>query len=342
MLSALPVVICLASFVTPPHPLFAQQRYRVTGKDVWLYQQPGGKRLAQFSDSAMLGGSDSVQNDYRSVTLDGWIFAASTGSTDRDGFDLAVTKGGGENVRTAPAGALLAHVPKGFLFSKTGEERRWAHVRRAGWMRVTELTPVDSAETAAGPGGLTPGPRPGVNLPDSTAIPLDSATQAARRTELYRAPEGPSAGVVAATLPMRVISRSGEWTRVQLEGWVKTADIATTPPGVLIGISSAELRADPARYVGQTVRWTLQYIALEKADELRPDMPEGADYLLTRGPFPERGFVYVIVPDARRDSVTGLVPLSRITITARVRSGRSRYIGNPIVDLVSIETEGQP
>ncbi len=337
VLSALPVVICFASLVSSPPPLVAQQRYRVSGKDVWLYQQPEGKRLGQFSDSATLTGTDSLQNNYRWVTLDGWIFGASTGSTDRDGFDLAVTKSGGENVRAAPAGALLAHVPKGFLFSKAGEERRWVHVRRSGWVRVTDLVVADSAGVAA-----TPGHGPGVNLPESTSALPDSATQAARRTELYRAPEGPTAGVVVATLPMRVISRSGEWTRVQLEGWVKTADIATTPPGVLIGISSAELRADPARYVGQTVRWTLQFIALEKADELRPDMPEGADYLLTRGPLPERGFVYVIVPDARRDSVTGLVPLSRITITARVRSGRSRYLGNPIVELVSLETEGQP
>src|SRR5947207_7254001 len=40
----------------------------------------------------------------------------------------------------------------------------------------------------------------------------------------------------------RVLGRSGEWTRVELEGWVKSADLEIAPPGVLVGITAAELR----------------------------------------------------------------------------------------------------
>jgi len=40
--------------------------------------------------------------------------------------------------------------------------------------------------------------------------------------------------------------------------------------------------------------------------------------------------------------VEGLTPLTVIQVTARVRAGRSRYLGNPVVDLLSLEVESQP
>jgi hypothetical protein len=154
---------------------------------------------------------------------------------------------------------------------------------------------------------------------------------------LYRAPEGPAAGTLAPSAPLRVLGRSGEWTRVQLEGWVKSADLATAPPGVLVGVSAAELRADPPRYAGQLLRWTLQFISVQKADELRPDIPTGATYFLARGPLPERGFVYVIVPESKRPALEALTPLATVQVTARVRAGRSRFLGNPVLDLTGFE-----
>jgi hypothetical protein len=129
---------------------------------------------------------------------------------------------------------------------------------------------------------------------------------------------------------------------VEIEGWVKTSDLATEGPGVLVGITAAELRADPERYVGQSLRWTLQYIAVQQADELRPEIPAGGTYLLARGPLPERGFVYVVVPDSRKSILASLTPLSVIQLTARVRAGRSHYLGNPVVDLLSLEAQSQP
>jgi hypothetical protein len=137
---------------------------------------------------------------------------------------------------------------------------------------------------------------------------------------------------------VRVLSRTGEWTRVQFEGWVKSADLAAAPPGVLLGVSAAELRADPERFRGQVLRWTLQYIALQTADELRPDIPAGATYMLARGPSPERGFVYVVIPETRRATVDRLTALATIQVSVRVRAGRSRFLGHPVVDLISLES----
>jgi len=142
---------------------------------------------------------------------------------------------------------------------------------------------------------------------------------------------------VTAETPLRVLGRSGDWARVQIEGWVKAAELQAAPPGVQVGVSAAELRAEPQRYLGQVLRWALQFIAVQKADDLRPDIPSGATYVLARGPLPERGFVYVIIPDAKLSAVQALAPLADIQVTVKVRQGRSRYLGNPVVELISLE-----
>ncbi|MGH7701441.1 MAG: hypothetical protein ACREMJ_13090, partial [Gemmatimonadales bacterium] len=189
-------------------------------------------------------------------------------------------------------------------------------------------------------GSGAPGRRPGVTPPgpDTAAVmPEPGRVQPTRQTPLYRAPDGPAAGALVPDTPLRVLGRSGEWTRVQVEGWVKTADLETAPPGVLVGVSAAELRADPARYEGKVLRWTLQYISTQVADGLRPDIPSGMTYLLARGPLPERGFVYVTVTEGRKSQVETLTPLATIQVSARVREGRSRFIGHPVVDLLTLE-----
>jgi hypothetical protein len=184
------------------------------------------------------------------------------------------------------------------------------------------------------PGATTTGGGTGDSTPGT---PAASGVQPARQTTVYRAPEGPTAGTLSPETPLRVLSRTGEWARVQMEGWVRTDDLREATPGVLIGVSAAELRADPERYQGQTLRWTLQFIATQRADDLRPDLPPGATYLLARGPLPEHGFVYVVVPEAQRAAIETLAPLTEIRVTARVRVARSRFLGNPVVDLLTLE-----
>jgi hypothetical protein len=217
---------------------------------------------------------------------------------------------------------------------------------------VAQVASSRTASTDTGSGGPIPGRRAtapatlghgsGVGPPDTSAgssAPVDPArVESARRTVLYRVPEGPPTGTLAPSAPLRVLGRSGEWTRVELEGWVKSADLEIAPPGVLVGITAAELRTDPQRYAGQVLRWTLQFISTQKADELRPEIPNGATYFLARGPLPERGFVYVVVPEAKRPQLETLTPLATIQVTARVRTGRTRFLGNPVLDMISLET----
>jgi len=366
-LRALPVV-CWLGPSAPDASLAAQARYRISTDGAWFFQEAGGKRLARLARGAQVAGGDA-RGDWLAVTLEGWIFATSVGPTPRAGFDLAVTRTPEENLRSAPAGALVGKLPQGFVLTKVngGDTDRWVHVTRAGWVQsgdvepvatvvssrtaadsdtaAARLTPGRSPEDDGSPGtpghpkGLPDGRRPGVSRGDTSGGASDpNRVESARRTVLYRAPEGAPTGTLAPSAPLRVLGRSGDWTRVEIDGWVRSGDLQAAPAGVLVGVSAGELRAEPQRYVGQVLRWTLQFIAVQKADELRPDMPNGATYLLARGPLPERGFVYVVVPDAKRAQLDALTPLATVQVTARVRAGRTRFLGNPVLDLMSLET----
>src|SRR5881409_837988 len=351
-LRALPVVCSFAPALvirdarpaaSPDTAVQAAARYRVATDGEWFYQEVTGKRLARLARGAVVAGGD-IKGEWIGVTLEGWIFGTSVGVTPRAGFDLAVTRAPEENLRAAPGGTIVAKLAEGFLLTKLGENGPWVHVERAGWVKRAALEPVVVANSrTAGDSDslqarLTPGRRPGVA--DTTGPAADpNRAQPARRTVVYRAPDGPPAGTLTPATPLKVLSKSGEWARVQFEGWVKTSDLESAPPGVLVGVSAAELRAEPQRFAGQTLRWTLQFIAVQQADELRPEMPKGAIYFLARGPLPERGFVYVIVPEGKRALVEGLAPLATIQVTARVRAGRSRFLGNPVLDLLSLEPQ---
>jgi hypothetical protein len=336
---ALPVAL---GFLLPGPPAWAQglARYRVTNDGEWFYQEPDGRRLARLARGAIVAGG-ATRGTWTQVTLEGYIFATSVGPSPRPEFDLAVTRAPDENLRSSAGGALVAKLAEGFGLKKVGQDDRWVHVTRDGWVSTSALALVPDVSATrtvsdSDQGSGTPGPRPGV---DSTpaAAPSSGRAQAPRPTTLYRAPDGPEAGTVGAETPLRVLSRSGEWARVQFEGWVKTTELQDAPPGVQIGVSAAELRAEPQRYAGQVLRWTLQFIAVQKADDLRPDIPEGASYVLARGPLPERGFVYMIIPDGRLGAVQALAPLANIQVTVKVRQGRSRFLGNPVVELISLE-----
>ncbi|HXL06880.1 MAG TPA: hypothetical protein VN964_08140, partial [Gemmatimonadales bacterium] len=148
-LRALPVVLGLVT----PLSLAAQARYRVTTDGAWFYQEPGGKRLARLARGAVLMGGEA-QGDWQGVTLEGWIFTTSVGPTPRAGYDLTVTRAPEENLRSAPAGALIGKLPQGFLLNKVAEgtSGRWIHVTRAGWVEKTDLesvAQVASSRTAA-------------------------------------------------------------------------------------------------------------------------------------------------------------------------------------------------
>ena len=151
---------------------------------------------------------------------------------------------------------------------------------------------------------------------------------------VYRSPDGDSAGTLVAESAIRVLARSGDWVRVQSEGWVREEDLRPSAPGLLVGVSGAEVRARPAEFEGRLLQWVVQFIAVQNADEVRRDIPEGRRYMLARGPLPETGFVYVVLNEEQVAQMERLDPLTELVIVGRLRAARSHYLGNPVLTLV--------
>jgi hypothetical protein len=340
--------------------LSAQARSTITGATE-LRRGIGGMVLATLPDGAAIS-TGKAQGAWVEATLSGWIIGTSVGNTSRDGFDLIVTASGGENLRDAPNGAVLARFRKGTLLRKVAARGGWVRVKRTGWVvrrfvaapiETAALTPRQSPAPAkpAAPRAV-PAPRGGARR-QAPAAPTTPAAQitageedrveAAKSAALEATPQG--GGAQLATLEAgtsgRVVGRAGDWVRVQLEGWVHASDLKPAADGALVGVSAAEVRADPQRYVGQTLDWRVQLIAIQTADELRPELPPGQPFLLTRGPLPEPGFVYVIVPRDQAARFQALPPLQELTLRVIVRAPRTKYLATPVVELAAVES-GMP
>lgn len=253
------------------------------------------------------------------VTFEGWVRTASLGSINRDGFNVAITRRPAETLRRAPEGDSIARVSPGAGFVKLESRGDWTRVRRTAWIDQKALPSAAASSAIAAP------------LPAGT-----DAAELTRRSPLAAMPGGPAVGQLDSGTVARVLARSGGWTRLQVDAWIPDSALRSVAGGVIIGVSQAEVRANPGKYVGQVVEWKVQFVAVQKADELRPEIPEGRTYLLTRGPLPEPGFVYVIVPPEQVATFAALPPLKELTIRGTIRAVRTRYLPTPVLELVRV------
>ena len=145
----------------------------------------------------------------------------------------------------------------------------------------------------------------------------------------------PAVGQLAKGASVEVIGRDREWVRVRLEGWVRESDL-TVADSTLRPLSAADIRANPQAAQGKLVQWQVEAVSLQTADPLRTGMQPGEHYLLALGPGAEKTLVYLAVPEALLVNARSLAPLTQITVTARVRNGRSEPAGVPILDIQSM------
>ena len=66
----------------------------------------------------------------------------------------------------------------------------------------------------------------------------------------------------------------------------------------------------------------------------RAEMPAGQPYLLTRGPLPEPGFVYVMVSRADVARFKALPPLAEVLLRVTLRASRTRFLATPVAEFV--------
>ncbi len=305
-----------------------------------LRAAPGGDRLATLQRGATLR-VGAPRAGWRAATLEGWVPDSAVSAQPGGVAGLVVRERDGVDARAVQGGAPIAHVPGGVFLELLERRGHQLRVRRGGWVRaggLVDLPPAPqdtgsaaaaAAATPAGTGGGTPSPA--------------AATAGYARAGETGAPVlgHPGADTVARLAPLaqvEVLAREGAWTRVRVEGWVSSGALAapTDSGGVLMDVSGVAVRENPEAYRGRLVLWPVQFLALEHAEKIRTDFPEGAPFLLTRGPGAETGFVYVGVPAALLDRVKRLEPLQRIRILGRVREGRSPLMGGPVLDLVEV------
>jgi hypothetical protein len=135
---------------------------------------------------------------------------------------------------------------------------------------------------------------------------------------------------------MTPLARERGWVRVRVEGWVLERDATAADSLLRAELSAADLRADPEGTRGRMVRWDVQVLAFQTADPLRRDMAPDEPYLLARGPGTENALLYLAIPPSLVPTARAVPSLTSVTVTARVRSGRSEPVGVPILDLQSL------
>jgi hypothetical protein len=181
---------------------------------------------------------------------------------------------------------------------------------------------------------------------DSVSGALDSADTIPtpafaleHRVPLRLAPDGATLATLDSNTHVTTLTRDRQWVRVRVEGWVQAADLVPADTSVLTAVSAADLRSDPDRYRGRTVRWHVQKIALQSADPLRKGMAPDEPYLLARGPGTENALLYLALPPSLVDQARRIDPLASMLITARVRFGRSDPSGVPLLDVLTISQQ---
>lgn len=327
------------------HTLGAQT---VATRDAELLASPEGRSVATVKKGTSIATSTS-RAGYVQSTVDGWIAAALLGPA-RDSFPLTVKPGGAVRLRAAadPRSPVVADLRAGMGLNEVERKGAWVHVRRTGWLpsrfigtgaadRASDAPPVAATgqatvtpSSAQIPAATSPAPAG----PDTTRNGLVLTPVA--RTTIAASPNGPELGSLGPGARATVTGRERGWVRVQVEGWVREADLSVADPALRGALSAADLRADPEGTAGRLVHWEVEVLAHQVADPLRKGLTDQEPYLLAQGPAGENALLYLAIPPALAATAREIPDLSRAIITARVRSGRSEPVGIPVLELLTI------
>jgi len=302
------------------------------------------------------------------VTFTGWIDGSKLGAA-RDSFPVHLTGNIAMRLRSAPSmkGLILGEVRPGTGLFTTGKQASWANVRRGGWVDAKVLprdaTPTARAEaaaprtaarneaskTAAKPVAPVKNAAPPVAAGKAAAAPPPAAEPApviepvpsgamrvARSAVARNAPNGLVVGQIGAGVIVEPLARSRGWVRIRTEVWVPERDVVPADSSFGASLSAADLRADPEGTRGKTVRWEVQVLALQYADPLRRDLAVDEPYFLAKGPGSEDQLLYLAIPPSLLGEARSTQALTRLLVTARVRTGRSQPVGIPILDILSL------
>jgi len=321
-------------------PLFAPlgAQGRIT-RDAGVRAAPDGSVIATV-EAGTSWRTNGTRGGYTRATLEGWVDASRVGAR-RDSFPASIGGSGTLRLRAEPSlsGRILGVFEAGAGIRVLERRGDWARVRRDGWI-LTSF--IGAAEAAA---RTPPAPRPAAARaePESaSAAPepqepvRDGALRAIRGVPLSLAPGTAAIGALDSGAVVDPIARDRGWVRVRVEAWVPESLFVPADSSYEAALTAADLRLDPERLRGRVVRWQVQVIGLQTADGLRRALSPDEPYLLAMGPSGENAMLYLAVPPALLVQARAIPPLSTVTVTARVRNGRSQPTGAPVLDLISI------
>ncbi len=323
-------MLALAAVLFPlPAPAVAQVREIAIDGEIFR-RTADGRRLADLALGARVVVT-GTQGSWAAVDIDGWVASDALAPTTREGHNSIVATAGGVNLRVEPAGRVSGHLLTGFLLDRVEDRDGWSRVRRSGWVRSAALTAATAATSLAARAPTA------ADRPSALVAPGRELTSGGEPLDLHAAPGGDAVATVQSGTPITVLERGNGWTRVRVEGWARSDQLVTSDPdSVLADVSAAALKASPDEYAGMRVRWTVQFVALERAEPERTDFYEGEPFMLARAPDPGDGFVYVAIPPELLSAAQTLRPLQSIDILAQVRTGRSVLMGVPVLDLLAV------
>ncbi len=316
------VVLVLLAVATP---LSGQSRVRIE-RTTSFHATADGTRLGEIraGQQVVLG---LRQGNWRQIVFETWIFSASIDPVREAGFTHRVSQANGENLRATPNGALTGRALEGAFWTRIRSQGGWSLVRREVWIPTAALATAAPAQRPASSAETPPTP-----TPQPAAPPVAPVERVIVRTGavLSTGPGMDEVGKLPEPMAAEVLQRTGGWVRIRTETWVREGDVSPAPAdsGQL---TLSQLIESPDKYLGARVTWRLQYISSHLADELRPELPAGEPYLLTRGPLPEAGFVYLSLTKPQAERFRSLQPLEEIVVRATILAPRTRYLPIPVL-----------
>ncbi len=238
----------------------------------------------------------------------------------------------GDAARNAPAAtrtpaAAAAKPPAAVAKASVPSAKKPAPVARTAAKSVVAAPlPLTQQQVPAPAAEVTPVVEP---LPDG-------AMRMSRTAVARSSPNGRVIGQIGVGTVVVPLARARGWVRVRAEVWVQERDVVPADTSFGVSLSAADLRADPEGTRGKTVRWDVQVLALQYADPLRRDLAVDEPYFLAKGPGAEDQLMYLAIPPSLLSEARSVQALTRLLITARVRTGRSQPVGIPILDILSL------
>ena len=339
-----------------------------------LLDRPAGRAVATLRAGSPLD-RGATRASHTAITLEGWVDSSAVRPARRGEWQLIVRTPATLRSSAAAGAAVVAELPTNMGLKRVSRRGAWVQVRRDGWVANSRLprsvatrstargtvasespavvrapaTTQKAPATAQKARTVTP-PAPSrapaaaatASVPVAATARRDSAPPAgaltpSRTATLRDAPDGArELGALAPNALLMPMLRDRGWVKVRVEGWVREDDVLPADTALRATLTAADLRADPNGTRGRQVRWDVEFLAFRTADPLRRDLVNGEPYMLARGPGSENALLYLALPPSLVEQARGLPALAPLTVTARVRSGRSEPSGVPVLDVLSL------